>query len=361
MRSLPGDDAVNRTLIGAAAAAFLAAAALPGRPPGGPPSLERVGGDSAWTRSGERVFFFRDVPYRGRALFSIRLEGQGEEQLLAPPVEEFVISGDGRKIAYSRPLAEQARRALQGRPAPGECGVLELEGPRATVVTPHCWEAMWDPGSRYLAYQPGNQNLYVFDTRTRRSRKVGEAEGEMAGARWAPDGSRLYFLDRLTRSAFEIDLASGRQRRLAQPAAWKPCPAGLDPSEGRLRFRAAAPPPPPRSEALSPSGTRRLRVVEGSLLLSDAGGGSETVLLRNTSGFDVSLGEAGFENPVWTADERYALGEYRGRILVVEIATGRAGVVARGRRPAVWMPRSPSHRVVETAPSYHGGPRMSFQ
>ena len=37
------------------------------------------------------------------ALLSIRLDGSGEEQVLAPPVAEISISEDGKKLAYARP------------------------------------------------------------------------------------------------------------------------------------------------------------------------------------------------------------------------------------------------------------------
>ncbi len=355
---------MKRALLWAGAALLLIAPLALTLGPGIPPSLESIHEDSSWAATRERIFFFRDLPYRGMALLSIRLDGTGEEQVLAPPVAEISISGDGKKLAYARPLVD-GTEAERGRPpAPGACGVLDLGTLQSALIAPRCWEAAWDPASRYLAYQPGNQNLYVYDTQTLRRRKVGEAEGEMSGARWSADGSRIYFEDRLSRARYEIEVENGRQRRLAEPASRRPCPGGWREERGHLHLGAAAPGAlsgAASAAALSPSGTRLLRAREGSLILSAADGAGERVLLRNTTGFVPELGEMGLENPAWSADERFALGEYRGKIVVVEIAGGRAGVLTRGRRPAAWAARPSASRFVQTAVPHVGGARLLIQ
>lgn len=324
--------------------------------PGGAPSLERVRDDSSWTRSDERIYFFQDVPYQGRAVFSIRLDGRDERRVLAPPVEDFILSGDGRKLAFSRPLREAERVHAAGRPTPGECGVLDARSTETISVAPHCWEAVWDPASRYLAYQPGNQNLFVYDTISRTRRKVGEAEGELTEASWSPDGSRIYFQDRLTQGTFEVDLLKGKQRRLAEPASRKPCLKNSRRGARHLHFGDPILAEADCSRVVSPGGSRALWTQEGSLVAGDAWGGEGHIVLRNTTGFRPELGEMGFQNPVWSSDERYALGEYRGRIIVVELHSGRAGIVTRGRRPATWVAGSPAYRFASAAtPEAAGG------
>jgi hypothetical protein len=261
---------------------------------GSEPSLETIQGDAGWTGSAQQVLFLREMPPHGQALYSIRLDGRGERRILEAPVGEFLLPAGGRKVAYSRPFSAASRpwrvkaapeaggRAASG---PGECGVLDVETLERVVIATRCWGMKWDPSARYVAYEPGDDHTYLFDTVTRKSQKAEPTA--------APGGQHSTEL------------------------------CGLPAKHG-----------PPRDGVRSPSGKWLLRTRDGSLVLAGAGGGPERTILRNTGGFAPELGEMGFEHPSWSADERFAVGEYRGKLIVVEIGTSRAGVLARGRRPA---------------------------
>lgn len=102
-----------------------------------------------------------------------------------------VVSPDGRSLAF---MSDRSGTwAVYIMPFDGSAPARRVsDDPRGE------WYADWSPDSRRLVYHRsdpdrGTTFLRGYDTATRAEYALGPADGDRAGARWAPDGSAIYY------------------------------------------------------------------------------------------------------------------------------------------------------------------------
>ena len=141
-------------------------------------------------------------------------------------VDELALSPDGKKIAFVAHGEVFAASAQEG-------------GQAARVTrTPEAveYQVIWAPDSRRLVYvseREGGKHLWLYDFATREEKRLTSGAGADDTPRFSPDGKLLAF-QRDRRELRVLDLASGRDRRLAevlldgpplgsaQPFEWSP-------------------------------------------------------------------------------------------------------------------------------------------
>jgi len=182
------------------------------------------------------VLFLRDGP-AGTPQLYVQPPGDAPARALtgndaaAPPVVDYAVSPDGRRILYS-----------VGAAAGGEGGsALRLltigGGDRALLDCPaaECSAPVWSPDGRTVIYElrpwldglPGSPRLRRLDPNDGRSLPLIEGEETPAyGARFSPDGRWLSYVSMADEGVVLYRLADGQQRlldsRVGSPAAWSP-------------------------------------------------------------------------------------------------------------------------------------------
>jgi len=293
-----------------------------------PARFESLEPTTSWVDSREVVYFFYpEEDGRGDTLWSVRLDGTECHKLLDAPVFEFALAPDGKRIAYRQNYSKRA-------------GLIDLETGSDKTIAEVCNSIGWRSDSQAIAYyreapMPAGR-LCVYDIQSGTHREVPMEVGESLSFCWRRDQTQLYVkkLGRfyaLRTKDWTVELLGVTPKGVH----WWDQFGGI----GAMHFDQSNQVNDMWSKARSPSGTRRLESVNGSLLVRQADGSQERMLLENTGGYSKDFGPRGFENPRWTSDERYALGEVGLNVVVVEIATGRAGVlVDRGHHPITYRP-----------------------
>ena len=149
--------------------------------------LTRKGRDAIWSPNGQRLAFFR-----GRALWSIRVDSHGSRLLwllpedIAPPPDAGAIdwSPDGRRLVFADPQGRLWEVAISA-PRLRRLGPVGLRG----------FSPRWSPRGTWVAFADEDGRLTVLNVRSGRVRVLAQA---VNGFAWSPDGRFLAISNTLT-------------------------------------------------------------------------------------------------------------------------------------------------------------------
>lgn len=288
------------------------------------PTLEK---ESSWADGSLSIYYFdsenRDI------LKSISLDGTADTRISDFPIDEYEISAFGTRIAFSDDSGQR-------------CGVVDLVSNEVQWIPDLCTDFELSPDGESVAYESGSaderpQGLRVFLVAEKRSYLAAQSKGSIVGPRWSRDGKQIYFSDLLTRKHYSVGLEQREVTEVGESddisAFWRGR-AGLD----GMHFNQWDSAIYAWYSSRSPTSEYLAECKEGSLFVVDHDSAKSRLLLRNTGGFNPDWGLSGFFNPVWTSDERYIVGEISGSIVVVEVGTGRSGIVTQGTHALAYIP-----------------------
>ena len=276
------------------------------------PALEE---DSRWADPSLTIYY-RDVDDPSR-IKSVALDGSDKKDLIPHPVGAYEISASGERVAFQDP--EHMR-----------CGVFDLLTRQTVWVPVRCKDFELSPDGGSLAYVTGTDKwgddaVFILRVDPLEAIPVSEENCQMRGGpRWSRDGSHLYFFDMKMRG-YSFDPVSSTLTKLDS-----------EPSMEDLHFNQWDSPSYGWYRAISPSGRYVADNDMGSLVLVNRSTGERRVVLRNEGSYNPDFGAFGVDKPVWLEEDRYIVGQTGGSITVVDVSSGRAGVLTRGMNPLAY-------------------------
>lgn len=311
---------------------------------------ENLEANSEWIEESHPILFFDTLESGETGLFTIQLNGRSERKLLAT-TDEYVLSADGTKIAFMSFVGDT--------PA---CGIVDLRTIEEWAVPGPCEDVDWHPHGHVLAYTyestKDDGSLALFDLATKSSQLVANIRGPIVGPRWSRDGTQLFFWGLFTETMYAASPATMRVNELGptdNPGEFVRKEIGLS----NLHFNQYTAALYGWSKARSPKAFGDAIVREGSLFLVGPEG-EERLLVENTGDYNHDFGPHGLCCPEWTGDGSYILGHLSKpkRIVVVDVETGRAGIVTQGHHPLAHRPGYHPGDEATVHPFYYSSNRM---
>lgn len=275
--------------------------------------------------SSDRVYFRVSRGSEAGHLFRVRFDGTSRERLSSHRVIQYVLSAGGERIA-----------AIQKS---GECEIIDLQSQERRTLKGSWNFVDWSPTGRYLLLMKSGDasagSLMIYDLKTELLRTVqgiSTIEGE---PRWSSRGDEFFFCSR-TDDCYTVantsaePLLRGASTQKGDFWAQRLSSGDLHINQWDGGFDWI--------HRVSP--TRRFTAIVkgGSLYVKDNEIETEKVLLEETGLFGTTdLGAGGFRNPFWSSDERYILGDIDENMVIVDVLTGRAGVITEGTQPLTWI------------------------
>ncbi|MEI6079607.1 MAG: DPP IV N-terminal domain-containing protein [bacterium] len=172
---------------------------------------------AAWKVSGAEYLVYMDFDKRSVGLRLIMLS-TGQE------IATETISLSGSEVDAAHSISDLVYRKLTGEPSIFKskiamiCGtegnrnknlfVMDYDGRRVTQLTSYksiCVSPAWSPDGKYIAYTRYvkkyyrgrgnivNQELYLYNVRSKRETLLSNTIGQNSGAAWSPDGKTIAF------------------------------------------------------------------------------------------------------------------------------------------------------------------------
>lgn len=248
------------------------------------------------------------------SLMRIGLNGANPEAIATRGVRTFTFTKDGKRVAI----------VYEGQ----ECGVVDLETLQETPIPGYCEEIEPNPeGTLYAVH--GKGMLAAFHLATGDLLEVAKSPIGFI-ARWSVD-SELYYREGVSDRWYSWEARSESTRFVSELHGdnlfWRQL--GVE----RNHFNQHEAGYVFWLERVSPSGSQRAKLHEGSLSIESLTSSESRLVLQNKGGFNPDAGIHGFSSPSWSPDENYIVGEIQGDIVAVDVGSGRAAVIARGWHP----------------------------
>jgi len=221
---------------------------------------------------------------------------------------------------------------------------LETVTSEKTLIPGPCREVELSPDGLSVAYvfeddQKSVKHLRIYSVADRSAYTVSTDERSFIGPRWSADGKLVFYEELFSKRQFAVDANTGTVDVIGEgngkdnrefwrsEVGWENI--HFNQTVGFRGWR----------QRRSPGGLRSVEVDEGSLYLIDYEVHDRSLLLENTGCRLGTHGIAGaFHNPTWTASEEYVVGTLAGNIVVVDVRTGRSGILVGGRDPLSHIP-----------------------
>ncbi len=314
----------------------------------GKAKLEGLQKNTSWVLSSEEVYFLKRNFDNFSSLFSVELNGENERKLVDGPVSSFQFSRDGKKIAFLKKHKDFRDN---------ECGILNLATLESQILSASCSEIDFHPNSNLVSYvvekkryieQPKElrNKIIIYNFTTNLHKQIFISNNSITGPRWSNDGEKLFF-NNLSYKYYSYDLLNDKIDILHESTngnlKWKDFLSLSDfhfnqSSEGTFRY----------SSSLS----YNLYTLDGSLYIRNTQSNETKLLVENIGAYNTDFGPTGLFQPVWTANEKYILARFEKDLIVVEIATGKSGILTRGSKAQVFLPKfSPTE--IKGSPMYY--------
>jgi hypothetical protein len=311
------------------------------------PDLES---NTSWANPNITVFFFGED---GR-LYSIGLNGANRRSLAKEKILTAVISPDGEKFG----LINTSER----------CSVLFINTLEQRQLAEHCKTVEFGPDSEQIAYEvekSDKSSLYLHGLTTANTVLLDALDEPLVGPRFSKDGGFIYFSGLFVEGNKSVNLSSHEKQVISQDRKfdefWAKTVGIQNLHFNQIRSRTMQ---PHFFQRPAPFTKRRIENRRGSIYLIDSqkqqedtafeitgniilpdehriASTSDTqqadLLLENKGGSSTDLGLSGFVNPYWTPDERYILGMIGDEIVVIELATKKAGILTKGSMPLAYI------------------------